>query len=59
MDLKKVRQRHFFRLCDLVKMTGISRATLETIERSKNCTVKTAIKIADAMEITLDELCRS
>lgn len=59
MNLKKIREEHHIRLSELVNLSGVPRATLESIERRKNCQVNTAIKIADAIGISLDELCRS
>ena len=42
----------------LVEMTGLGRRTLQDIEKRRDCLVSNAEKIANALGITLDELCR-
>ena len=43
----------------LVEMSGVPRRTIQQIEKSNECKVSTAIKLADALNVTLDELCRT
>ena len=42
----------------LVELAGVPRRTIQEIERRGACTVTVAIKLADALGVTLDELCR-
>lgn len=39
-------------------MAGLPKRTIEEVLRRDTCSVKTAIKLADALGVTLDELCR-
>lgn len=58
--LREVRERQNITRYHLAKMTEIPQSTLQMIENSEdpNPTFKTMCKIADALEITLDELRR-
>lgn len=58
MNLKKIRLKKGISVPKLVEMTGVPRRTIQEIEKRDNCTVVNAIKLADALEVTLDELCR-
>lgn len=42
----------------LADMSGLPKRTVEEVLRRDTCSVNTAIKLADALGITLDELCR-
>ena len=42
----------------LSELSNVPQRTIEDIERFNRCKVDTAIKLADALEVTLDELCR-
>lgn len=42
----------------LVELSGLSRRTIQEVEKRDTCSVNTAIKLADALGVTLDELCR-
>ena len=42
----------------LVEASGVPRRTIQGILVSDNTTVDTAIKLADALGVSLDELCR-
>ena len=59
MNLKKIRLKKGISVPKLVEMTGVPRRTIQEIEKRDNCTVVNAIKLADALEVTLDELCRN
>lgn len=37
---------------------GLSHRTIQEVEKRDTCSVSTAIKLADALDVTLDELCR-
>ncbi len=58
MRLKEIRNRRSLSLRALSELSGVSQRTIEDIERFNRCKVDTAIKLADALEVTLDELCR-
>lgn len=61
MNLKEIRETRNITRYHLSKMAGIRESTLQNIENSSNPnpTFKTMCKIADALEITLDELRRN
>lgn len=58
MRLKEIRNEKGFTIPQLVEITGISQRTIEDIQRRGDCLVSNAIKLADALGVTLDELCR-
>ncbi|MBQ7013355.1 MAG: helix-turn-helix transcriptional regulator [Oscillospiraceae bacterium] len=58
MNLKQIRTEKGMSIPDLVKATGIPKRTIEDIQRRGDCVVSNAIKLADALGVTLDELCR-
>jgi DNA-binding XRE family transcriptional regulator len=41
-----------------VKLSGVPRRTIQEIENRDDCRVSTAIKLADALGVSLEELCR-
>lgn len=58
MNLKKIRIEKGLSVPTLVELSGVPRRTIQDIEKNDTCKVETAIKLADALEVTLDELCR-
>ena len=58
MKLAQIRKEKGVSVPKLVEMTGISRRTIQDIEKRGDCLVSNAIKLADALGVTLDELCR-
>lgn len=58
MNLKKIRTEKQLSIPALSEATGIPKRTLEDIQRRGDCLVSNALKIADAMGVTLDALCR-
>lgn len=58
MNLKKIRIEKEMTILQLSKISGVPVRTIENIERTDGGTVKNAIKLADALGVTLDELCR-
>ncbi len=58
MNLKQIRNEKGITLVQLHEMTGIPKRTIEDIQRRGDCVVSNAIKLADALGVTLDELCR-
>lgn len=59
MNLKAIRLEQGLSVPALVELSGVPRRTIQQIEKSDNCTVENAIKLADALNVTLDELCRN
>lgn len=58
MNLKRIRLDMKMSRSALSKKSGVPQRTIERIESTGNCTVKTAIKLADTLDVSLDELCR-
>lgn len=58
MNLKKIRIEKKLSVPQLVELSGVPRRTIQDIEKNDNCKVDTAIRLADALNVTLDELCR-
>ena len=58
MNLKKLRQEKGLSVPELAKLSGVPRRTIQEIEVREDLRVSTAIKLADALGVTLDELCR-
>ena len=57
MKLKEIRDAKKISVPKLVEMTGISRRTIQDIEKRGDCLVSNAKKLAAALDVTLDELC--
>lgn len=58
MRLKQIRNNNNLSIRSLSELSGVPQRTIEDIERFDRCKVDTAIKLADALGVTLDELCR-
>ena len=58
MKLKEIRNEKGISVPKLVELTGIPRRTIQEIEKRGDCLVSNAKKLADALGVTLDELCR-
>lgn len=58
MKLKEIRNQHGLSIRELSELSGVPRRTIEDIERKGECKVSTAIKLADALKVSLDQLCR-
>ena len=58
MNLKQIRQNKNLSVPDLFKLSSVPVRTIEDIERRGDCKVSTAIKLANALNMSLDELCR-
>lgn len=58
MNLKQIRLSRGITVPELVNLSGLSRRTIQEVEKRDTCSVKTALKLADALGVTLDELCR-
>ena len=58
MNLKKIRLERGLSVPQLVELSGLSRRTIQAVEKRDTSSISTAIKLADALGVTLDELCR-
>jgi plasmid maintenance system antidote protein VapI len=58
MNIQKIRQEQGLTVQQLADKSGLPKRTVEEIIRRDKCTVDNAIKLADALGVTLDELCR-
>ena len=58
MNLKQLRNHQNLSIRALSELAAVPIRTIEDIERFNRCKVDTAIKLADALNVTLDELCR-
>ena len=59
MNLKKIRLEQNLTMKKLSELSEVPLRTIEDIERFDRCKVDTAIKLADALHVTLDQLCRT
>lgn len=59
MDLKTLRKEKGLTVQQLSDKAGLSKRTVEDIIRRDDCLASNAIKLADALGVTLDELCRT
>ena len=57
MNLRKIRLSQNLSVPKLVELSGVPRRTIQNIEKNDDCKVSTAIKLAKALNVTLDELC--
>ncbi|MCM1225997.1 MAG: helix-turn-helix transcriptional regulator [Clostridium sp.] len=58
MNLKQFRSEKGLTVQQLADSAGLPKRTVENILRNGDCLVSNAIKLADALGVTLDELCR-
>ena len=58
MRLKEIRTEKGLSVPKLVELSGVPRHTIQDLEARGDGRVSTAIKLADALGVTLDELCR-
>ena len=58
MNLKKIKTERGLTVQQLADLAGLPKRTIEDIMRRGDCLVSNAIKLADALGVTLDELCR-
>lgn len=57
MKLRQLRLSKELTVPALSHMSGVPVRTIENIERNGDCKVSTAKKLAEALKVTLDELC--
>jgi len=58
MNLKAIRNQQGISAAKLSGLSGVPIRTIEDIEHRDDCRVSTAIRLADALCVTLDKLCR-
>lgn len=59
MNLKQIRKSRGLSQAKLGELADVSIRTIQDIERRNDCRISTAIILADALGVSLDELCRS
>ena len=57
MNLKQIRAQKGLTVQQLADLAELPKRTVENILRNGDCLVSNAIKLADALGVTLDELC--
>ena len=57
MRLREIRLEKGISVPELSRMSTVPRRTIQDIEKYDNCKVSTAILLAKALQVTLDELC--
>lgn len=57
MNLKELRTKKGMTIKQLSEITEIPIRTIEDIQKRGDCLVSNAIKLANALDVTLDELC--
>lgn len=58
MKLKEIRKSQNITVPELSRLSGVSIRTIEDLEKRGDGRVSTLIKLADALNVTLDQLCR-
>jgi DNA-binding helix-turn-helix protein len=58
MNLRKIRLEKGLSVAELSRLSGVPVRTIEDLEKRGDGRVSTIIKLADALSVTLDELCR-
>ena len=57
-NLRKIRLERKLSVMKLSEISGVPRRTIQDLEGGTDGRVSTMIKLADALRVTLDELCR-
>lgn len=57
MNLKTIRLSKKLSVAALSRLSGVPVRTIEDIEKREDCMVSNAIKLANALNVSLDELC--
>lgn len=58
MNLREIRKSQNLSVPELSRLSGVSVRTIEDLEKRGDGRVSTLIKLADALKVTLDQLCR-
>lgn len=56
--LKEIRTKKGISVPDLVNLSGISRRTIQDIEKRGDCMLSNAYLLAKALQVSLDDLCQ-
>ena len=56
MNLKAIRTAQGLSVPALSRLSGVPVRTIEDIEKRDDCRISTAVKLAEALSVTLDEL---
>ena len=59
MKLKEIRLSRNLSVPKLSALSNVPRRTIQDIEKRSDCMMSTAIKLANALNVTLDELCEN
>ncbi len=59
MKLREMRKEQNMSVPELSRRSGVSVRTIEDLEKRGDGRVSTLIKLADALNVTLDQLCRN
>ena len=59
MRLKELRTEKGLSVPKLSELSGLSRRTIQDIEKRNDCMVSNATRLANALGVSLDELCRT
>ena len=59
MKLREIRKKKKMSVPELSRLSGVSIRTIEDLEKRGDGRVSTLIKLADAFNVTLDQLCRN
>lgn len=58
MKLREIRKNQNLSVPELSRLSGVSVRTIEDLEKRGDGRVSTLIRLADALDVTLDKLCR-
>jgi len=58
MNLRKIRLEQGLTVPALSKKSKVPVRTIENIERNNECKVSTAVKLANALKVNMDKLCK-
>ena len=58
MKLREIRKNQKMSVPELSRLSGVSIRTIEDLEKRGDGRASTLIKLADALNVTLDQLCR-
>ena len=58
MNLREIRKSQNLSVQELSRLSGVSVRTIEDLEKRGDGRVSTLIKLADALNVSLDQLCR-
>lgn len=59
MKLREIRKNKNMSVPELSRLSGVSIRTIEDLEKRGDGRVSTLIRLADALNVTLDQLCRN